>query len=302
MIRLEKNGATAEISPLGAEMRVYRTPDGKDRLWNGNPDVWAGVSPVLYPIIGALKNQVVRIGGQEYATPRHGFARTMPFQLVEQEPDSCAFMLEDTPDTRKAYPFAFRLTVRHRLLDNGFSTEFEVENAGKIKCSGENTLNAKMPFVIGGHPGFTCPMNEGEAFSDYRVVFEKEEQGRSMLCTPDGLLDGTEIVPLGADCRTLALDYPSFDQKDTYVFAGLNSRSVKLVHKDTGKGLRFSFPNSPVLAIWTKPDANAPYVCLEPWNGLPALVDETGDFEDKPYHIVLAPGKSFRVEYRMEII
>jgi len=346
MIQLKKNGAIAEISPLGAEMRVYRTPDGIDRLWSGNLDVWAGVAPVLFPVIGALKNQVVRIGGQEYPAPRHGFARNMPFQLTEHDTDSCAFVLEDTPDTRKVYPFAFRLIVRHRLLDNGFATEFEVENRGGIANAGElagfgkianaaaltnadeeatagkedisgetdnarktkdvgNTIkisNTKMPFLIGGHPGFACPMNPGEDFSDYCVIFEKEEQGRSLLFAPGGLMGGAEIVHLGADRRTLALDHAIFDHKDTLVFAGLNSRSVKLVHKDTGKGLRFSFPNSPVLAIWTKPDANAPYVCLEPWNGIPAMVEETGDFEDKPYHVAIGVGERFRAGYGVEML
>ena len=292
MILLEKNGAVAEIAEMGAEMRAYRSADGKERLWSGDPAVWAGVAPVLFPVIGCLKNGVVAIAGKEYAIPKHGFAKLMSFQLATQKEDECAFVLEDTEETRAVYPFAFRLTVRHRMLEKGFSTEYCVENCG----------DTPMPFLVGGHPGFVCPMNEGEAFTDYQVVFEKEEEGRNLLYAPGALMGGEEIVDMGADHRTVGLDYSIFDQKDTLVFAGLKSRSVKLVHKNTGKGIRFSFPESTVLAIWSKPNANAPYVCIEPWNGIPAMVEETGNFEDKPYHIMLAPGQSFASTHQMEVL
>lgn len=292
MIRLEKNGAIAEIQEMGAEMRRYRTRDGKERLWSGNSETWAGVAPVLFPVIGNLKNNMVRFAGIECTPPKHGFAKVTAFEVVDLQPDACSLKIETTPELREMYPFPFRLTVTHRLLDNGFVTSYDVDNLG-----GET-----MHFTIGGHPGFTCPMNEGEAFTDYQVRFETEEEGVNLLYTPSGLMGGTERVDMGADHRTLALNYETFDQKDTLVLMGLASRSVELVHQETGKGLRFSFPQSNTLAIWTKPHHNAPYVCLEPWNGVPALEDETGNMEDKPYHIALAAGERFHTEHCMEVI
>ena len=252
MIRLSFNGATAEVAEKGAEMRAFRTKDGKNLLWSGDPLVWPEVSPLLFPVVGRLKNGAVRLAGREYSIPMHGFARDMTFALKEQTANHCTLILEDSAETREIYPFAFRLAVTHRMTEMGFLTEYVVENRGK----------AVMPFVVGGHPGFACPMNEGEAFSDYRVVFSKEEEGRSLLCMPGGLMGAAETIDLGTDHRTLTLSHAAFNRRGTFVFAGLNSRSVKLIHQRTGKGIRFSFPESPVLAIWTHPTANAPYVCL----------------------------------------
>ena len=292
MIRLKKQNVTAEIMEMGAEMRAYRTADGKNRLWSGDPAVWKGVAPILFPVIGSVKNQKVRINGKEWAVPKHGFARTSVFRVVRQSAEDCTLMMQDSPETLEVFPFAFALFVTHRLLDNGFVTEYRVENKS----------DEKMPFVIGGHPAFACPINEGEAFSDYQIIFDAEEEGRSQLCTANGLLEGEEILDLGADKRTLALDYDMISRRDTLVLAGLNSRGVMLRHKDTRKGFRFVFPESPVLAIWTKPHAKAPYICLEPWNGLPGFEKETGDFEDKPYHVSLSPGEIFCTSYRMETV
>lgn len=290
MIRLEKNGAIAEIELLGAEMRRYQTADGRERLWCGNTTAWNGVAPVLFPAIGAIKDGTACFGGNAYATPRHGFAKQMAFQLQEQGADFCSLTITDTPDTLAVYPFAFTLTVTHRLLEKGFVTEFRVFNP-----------NAEtMHFCLGGHPGFTCPMQDGEAFEDYIVRFEKKEQGTLRKCIPDGLLREEEWADLGEDGQTLALRYGDFDARDTFIFLGLESRKVELVHKDTGKGMRFSFPSSNTLAVWTRPEAHAPYVCLEPWNGVPAFADETGHFEDKPYHVALGPGESFQMQYEAE--
>ena len=292
MIRLEKNGAIAEIEEMGAEMRAYRTADGKDRLWSGNADVWAGVAPVLFPVIGCMKNQTVRIAGKEYNIPKHGFAKISRFEVEEQKADECTLVLKDTPETREMYPFSFRLAIIHRITENGFSTEYQVENRS----------DSPMPFLIGGHPGFVCPMNKGELFEEYQVVFDQEEEGNNLLYAPGALMGGAEKVDMGEDKRRIGLKHAIFDEKDTLVLAGLNSRSVKLLHKDTGKGIRFSFPESTVLAIWSKPNAQAPYVCLEPWNGIPGMVEETGNFEDKPYHITLAPGETFSSSHSMETI
>jgi len=292
MIRLFLNGVVAEVAEKGAEMRVFQTKDAKNHLWSGDEQVWGEVTPILFPVVGRLQNGTVRIDGQELPIPMHGFAKDMTFTVQEQETDHCTLFLEDSAETRKIYPFAFRLSVSHHIIGKGFVTEYSVENLG----------NSVMPFVIGGHPGFICPMNAGEVFSDYHIIFEKEEEGRNLLCMPDGLMGAEEVIDLGLDHRTLALSYDTFSHKGTLVFSGLNSRSVKLIHQRTGRGIRFSFPASPVLAIWTHSTANAPYICLEPWNGLPAMVNETGDFEDKPFHVALEPGGLFRAGYLVELL
>ena len=248
MICFQYKGAEMTIDQLGAEMRSFTTADGRDWLWRGSPDSWKSSAPVLFPAIGALKNGGATIDGQFYAVPRHGFAKFQMFELLEQKEDAISFILKQNEETKKVYPFDFALTVTYRFLENGFEACFAVENQ----------TEREMPFLIGGHPGFNCPMNTGEHFEDYVLYFEKEETVGTSLCNNEAHnLDGTEPIPFEADRRTLALKHADYDRLDTYVLCDLNSRSVDLIHKDTRKGLRVSF-DMPVLAIWTMPEKNAP--------------------------------------------
>ena len=292
MITLQYNGAEMTIAKLGAEMRSFVTADGRDWLWRGSAESWKSSAPVLFPAIGALKDGGATIAGTFYPVPRHGFAKFQHFELLEQGDDFATFALSQNEETKKVYPFDFLLKVTYRFLANGFEARFAVENRSE----------KDMPFLIGGHPGFNCPMKDGEAFEDYVLVFEKEETVETQLNNNAAHnLDGTEPVPFEADRRTLPLKHSDFDRLDTYILSGLNSRAVELIHKDTRKGIRFSF-DMPVLAIWTMPQKNAPYVCIEPWQGSPAYANETGRFEDKPYHASIKPGETFACGYKMEII
>lgn len=292
MINLKYNGAEMKIALTGAEMKSYKDANGHEYIWPGHPEFWKGSAPVLFPAIGALKDGGTTIAGEWYAVPRHGFVREMKFEVTEQGDDFVTLSICQTEETKKVYPFDFVLSVTYRFLPKGFETKFTVKNAS----------DRVMPFLIGGHPAFLCPMNEGEAFEDYIVHFCSEEKGETVLCGgPGHTLEGTEPVDLGSDKRTLQLDHKEFDRLDTFIFAGLNSKAVDLIHKETRKGIRFSY-DMDVLAIWTMPNKNAPYVCLEPWQGCPAFADETGRFEDKPYHVELGANETYTCSYRMETI
>lgn len=292
MICLEHEGAQLRVAELGGEVRGYRGPDGTEYFWSGDPAVWKGVSPVLFPAIGALKDGGASIAGVRYPVPRHGFARNLPFRVTEQGEDFVTLTLSETAETKRLYPFDFALSVTHRLCTDGFETRFTVENH----------TGREMPFLIGGHPAFACPVGGEGCFEDYVLRFEKLENGRVSLCNLDShLIDRTAQAPLETDMRTLPLCHADYDRIDTYIFDGLESRAVDLVHRQTGRGIRLTF-DMPVLAVWTMPDKNAPYVCLEPWQGMPALTDETGRFEDKPYHVSLGVGQAFTCGYRMRIL
>ncbi|MDD3412026.1 MAG: aldose 1-epimerase family protein [Eubacteriales bacterium] len=290
-LNLHRGGASAMVTTLGAEMRRYVSEDGTSRLWSGDAAVWSGVSPHLFPVIGNLKDGQVYFGGKPYATPKHGIARHSEFAVLRQSEDSCTLRLQNSPETEKVYPFAFAFDVTHQLAERGFTVTYEVENRSE----------ADLPFTLGGHPAFTCPMKEGERFEDYIVRFAEPEEGTSLLVNQRGLIEGKETIEL-ENGRELALRYEDFDQKDTLLFAGLKSRAVELVHRQTGHGLRFSFPAFSTLAVWSKPSAHAPYVCIEPWIGLPAFADEKPGFEHKPYHIEMKPGESYSAWYGMETI
>ena len=271
MITIEHNGAQLRVAELGGELRGYRDAAGTEYLWSGDPAVWKGVSPVLFPAIGALKDGGATIEGVRYPVPRHGFARELPFRVSEQGDDFITLTLTETAETKRLYPFDFALNVTHRLCADGFETRFTVENH----------TGRDMPFLIGGHPAFACPVGGEGCFEDYVLRFEKPEDGHVSLCDlATHLVDRIAPAPLEADMRTLPLRHADYDRVDTFIFDGLNSRSVDLVHRETGHGIRLSF-DMPVLAVWTMPGKNAPYVCLEPWTGCATQTIEGDDFRRK---------------------
>lgn len=276
-ITLSRGGLEAAVQTRGGELVSLRR-GGTEYIWGGDPAFWSGQNPILFPIVGSLKNGQVDIGGQIFRMSRHGFARQSEFTPLEQGGDFAVLELCQSAETLECYPFPFSLRVRHQLLEDGFSTTFTVENAG----------SAPMPFCIGAHTAFRCPLAEGERFEDYRLVFQRREDATTLLLTPEGLIrDGAEEPMLSGG--VLPLDYGTFRRLDTVIFQNLQSRSVSLVHRDTGRGVRMDFSQFPLVAFWTKP--GAPFLCLEPWQGCAAFEGETGRFQDKPFAVTLAPGE-----------
>lgn len=289
--QLKYGSTTATVRQKGAQITSFKGADGREVIWQADPAVWAQHAPVLFPVCGSVRDNRIRIGGTFYPMPKHGFTREPEFELNHLGEDFVDLVLKDTPDTRKMYPFSFAFHVTYRLFEGGYTTTFLVENRS----------DKTMPVCLGGHPGFACPMEEGAAFSDYELIFDKPESG--MICmAPDGyLIDGEEKLAAFTDDHTLPLDHSLFE-KDALLFAGLNSRAVKLVHKTSGKGIYFEFPKMEVLAVWTKPGANAPYVCLEPWHGMPGRVCDGDDFETKPYVTLLNPGMVYTSWFTAKLI
>lgn len=290
-MELQYAGAKATVAERGAELLSYTAKDGREYLWSGDPAVWSGHSPLLFPVIGNVKGGQVRFGGKAYPMPKHGLVRGAEFRLLAQGADFVEMGLAADQATLRSYPFHFLLRVRHTLLPDGFATAFIVENQGE----------ERMPFCIGGHPAFVCPMRAGERFEDYLVRFAEVETGENTLVNKDGFVDGKEMLPGFQDSDTLPLDYEMIAARDTLIFERPRSRKVWLVHRDTGAGISFSFPNFDVLALWTMPGKRAPYLCLEPWSGLSSLANESGNFEDRPYVRWLEPGETYQTGYEMRV-
>ncbi len=289
-IELKYGKTTAIISRKGAQMTSFKGNDGREVIWQADPKVWASHAPVLFPVMGNVKDGKVIIDGATYPMSKHGFCREADFDVAKIGDDFVDLVLTPNDNTRSMYPFDFAFHVVYTLFENGFRTDFVVENKSE----------KEMPFCVGGHPAFIVPMEEGSAYTDYQLIFPCEEEGRSLLVAT-GFVDGEEIVPL-ENGRILPLKHDWFDEKDTLVFAEMSSRSVDLVHKDSGKGLRISYPKMEVLAVWSKPVTHGDYVCLEPWHGLPSLANESCRFEEKPYVTILAPGMSHQCGYTVELI
>ena len=189
------------------------------------------------------------------------------------------------------YPFPFRLAVEQRLTDGGFATAVTVTNTG----------TAPMPFCLGAHTGFRCPLAEGERFEDYELVFPERETCPTLLLR-DGLLDRPAAMPCLEDRDTFPLDYRWFDQLDTVILEGLKSRSVTLRGRKSGKGVRVSFAGFPMLAFWTMPGKKAPYLCIEPWHGCAASWSEGPEFAGKPHCITLSPGQAHTLAYQADTL
>ncbi len=290
-IGLKRGEYTGAVETVGGELVSFRDGQGVEYIWQGDPQFWQGRNPNLFPIVGALKDGTVCVNGEPFHMGRHGFARQSEFSLVEQGEDYVVLELRESPETLKQYPFAFILRVRHQLTDNGFYTQFEVQNPGET-----NLL-----FCIGAHTGINCPLKKGERFEDYCLVFDEVENLKPLIPTTQGLLSTGRFGPGMKDTDTIALDHKVFDQVDTLIFEGLRSKGVTLRHKDGGSEVHMDFGAFPMIAFWTMPNVNAPYICLEPWQGCAAWEDESGEFADKTHVIQLSPGEVKKLMYTLEV-
>lgn len=289
---LKNEKYTAAAATHGGELVSFRDGEGTEYLWQGDPAYWAGRDPILFPVVGALKDGVVDSANGPCRMGRHGFARNSEFVLVRQRPDSVTLQLTESAETLAQYPYPFRLRVTHALTDTGFETAYAVKNTG----------SSPMPFCIGGHTAFNCPLRPGEAFEDYRLAFDRREYARSVAVRPGGLLGGFLEPEYLWDTDAIPLRHAIFDGADTLIYDGLASGGVSLVHRDTGRGLRMDLGEFPMLGVWTMPEKNAPYICIEPWQGCGAYVDETGRFEDKPHAVVLAPGEEKILRFSVDLL
>ncbi len=291
-IELRKGALRGAVETMGGELVSFQDSAGTEYLWQGDPAIWSGRDPILFPIVGALKDGTVETDRGTCRLARHGFARRMEFTPVQQGEDFVTLQLRDTPETLEQYPYPFQLRVTHRLTDSGFATAYEVTNTG----------DGPMPFCIGGHTAYRCPLYPGERFEDYSLVFDEKEDAPSIAVRSGGLLGGTLDEPYLRGTDRIALRHEIFDRADTLIFDGLRSKAVRLVNEKTGRGVRVDFGQFPMLGIWTMPDKNGSYLCIEPWQGCGAYEDETGRFEDKPHAVVLAPGQTKRLEFSAQVL
>lgn len=289
---LRKGGITAAAADRGGELISLRDQTGTEYIWGGDPAYWAGRNPVLFPIVGGLRDGTVRCKGAPCRMGRHGFARNSVFSVEDRGEDFIVLGLRESPETLEQYPFCFFLRVRHQLLDNGFSTSFQVENTDSVP----------LPFCIGAHTAFRCPLLEGERFEDYQIIFDQPENIPSRLLDARGCIrhDRTEDILRGTG--VIDLNHALFDRIDTAIFDRPCSRGVSLRHRETGRGVHLDFGGFPMVAFWTKANASAPFICLEPWHGCAAVDNESGAMEEKPYCVSLEPGKRKTLTYTVTLL
>lgn len=290
--QLKNAGMTAEVETLGGELVSLRDAAGVEYIWQGNAAYWPGRNPVLFPIVGKLMEGKVVSAQGLCEMPQHGLARRREFSVADRGEDFVEFCLVSDEESLRQYPHAFELRVRHDLTERGFTTRFTVRNPG----------GAELPFCIGAHTGFNCPLAEGEDFEDYALVFSAAEDTDAVGIGPGGYLsrEAGEAALRGTD--TIPLRYEVFDRRDTLIFDGLRSDAVKLVNRKTGRGVEMDLSGFPMAAFWTPPGKRAPFICLEPWQGCSAYADDSGRFEDKAHCVRLAPGETYTAAYAVSVL
>jgi galactose mutarotase-like enzyme len=277
-----------EVAIKGAELQsIYNKQNGLQYLWSGDPAYWGKHSPVLFPIVGELKNKSYLHKGKAYELSRHGFARDMNFEVTEEDGSSITLSLESSEQTLQVYPFPFKLSITYLLRGNILEIQFLVLNTGE----------EKMFFSLGGHPAFKIPLVDGTAFEDYQLVFEEKESVGRWPITPEGLLE-TNPVPLLQNQDVLPLKKELFTS-DAIVLKGLRSKSVSIKSAKTTHGVKVDFDNFPYLGIWETKGGD--FVCIEPWCGIADSVDATGNIAEKEGINSLNSGEKFAVGYRVEL-
>lgn len=284
LIRIENDHLAVTVSSLGAEMQALASKDGRDWLWNGDAAWWTGRSPILFPIVGKAPSDTLAISGQTYPMAQHGIARRLEFSLVESTATSCRHELVSTPETRKAYPFDFRLTLEHALDGNRLSVTAEVSN----------TSDTPLPFGIGFHPAFLWPLPGAQA-KPHHVTLDNGAEPL-VIQLEGGLIGRTlDISPFTAG--RLDLDHSLFEN-DALIFPEGAGNGL-IFAADGGPALHFTFDNLPNIALWQKP--GAPFLCVEPWHGMAAHAGGTAELVERPFTVALAAGDSMRFGFTVEI-
>ena len=260
--KIENAFVGVEVDELGAQLHsLRRRKDGYEYLWQGDPAVWAGQAPTLFPIVGTLLENRFLVEGRAYSMQRHGFARRKRFYCVDQSPDSLVFSLTDDEETRAQYPYSFELRIAYVLRERTLHITHTVLNRGA----------EPMYFSIGAHPSFCCELGDC-------IRLECREEGlRTLRIDADGLLLG-ESFPVPGDGREIVLTRELFE-KDALIFSGLRSRSVTLERRRFGRVVTVTLGGAPYLGVWAKP--GAPFVCIEPWYGIADSRERVPDLSRK---------------------
>jgi galactose mutarotase-like enzyme len=282
---LRSGAIEATIKAHGAELCSLKDPQGVELIWQAGA-AWPRHAPLLFPIVGRLKNDQLRHRGKTYPMTQHGFARDQVFEWMERDATSCSLVLHDNAATRAHYPFAFRLAVAYRLQADGLDVTLTITNTG----------DEVLPASIGAHPAFNWPLIEGAAKDSYGLVFSNNEV-HPIRRLKNGLMrEKPELSPIRG--RTLPLSEQLFDD-DAIILDRVASSSVRYA-SDCGPSLDVSWSGFRELGFWSKP-GGAPFLCIEPCRGLASPADFDGEFADKPGVMQIGPGASQELSYRVAI-
>jgi len=297
MIVLKSDQLNVEFQTLGGALSSIKDKEGVEYLWQGDPTYWSGQAPVLFPICGSVRNDTVLYdkedGSQiEGKIPRHGLVRKKEFTLVEQTEHSVTFAIEDDEEMYANYPYHFRLEITYTVTGKTIRTQYKIYNKESEKS---------MPYFIGGHPGFNCPLLDDEVYEDYYLEFEKPETCTVPKPFPEtGMLDLKDRNSWLNNQKEIDLNYDFFSY-DAVTLDELESRTVALRSRKHDKGLKLHFKEFPNLIVWSTLN-KGPFIALEPWSGLSTSIEEGDRLEDKKDVKILKPGRFEQLGFDIVIL
>lgn len=276
---IENEHLLVKIKSTGAELAsIINNQTQLEYMWGAGP-AWAKSSPILFPIVGTLKDNTYTYKNKTYQLPRHGFARDEAFEVEQSQKDSITFLLSSSAASLEKYPFHFELRISYQLKQDEVFVTYQVTNAG----------NEEMYFSLGAHPAFTVPVTNALQFDDYYLQFNRKEKASRWPITKEGLID-LKSTPLLIDTDRLDLTRQLF-YEDAIVLKKLNSELIILKTDKDEHGLEFHFKGFPFMGLWAAKDAN--FICIEPWCGIADSVNHNHDFTSKEGIEKIAAGTSW---------
>lgn len=282
--RLENDAIRIEIESHGAELKsLVKKETGTEYMWCADPEYWGRTSPVLFPLVGNVSGKQYRTKGKIYDMGQHGFARDMEFTLESQKDNEIWFVLHSNEETLAKYPYEFVLKLGYRLDGAKVEVLWHVENPSE----------EELPFAIGGHPAFYCPVTSGVKQSDCYIQFDVA--GPLKCSTIDGYLVGDRVDTYELEDGMLRIDEHLFDN-DALIIEKQNIKKVSLCDPKKQVFLTIEL-DAPLFGIWRPADPGAPFVCIEPWYGRSDRIGYAGELRDREYENVLAAGENWDAGY-----
>ena len=278
---IENEYLSVTVTTWSAQVKsVIRKCDGVEHMWQADKDHWGYHAPILFPHAGKVVDDVIECKGQTFPSGQHGFARLMDHELVAKDENMVMLELRSDDETRKHFPYEFRLVSTFTLEGDTLHHTLTVENQDP----------EEMPFGIGFHPAFAIPFDDKHTATDYEFRFSDMESPVCLNCRPHGLVHGN-VYLMPANIDTIPIDEHLFDN-DSHCMINLRSKTLGVYEKDTGRAVVCDISDFPYTLLWSKPGMPR-FVCIEPWHSLPSPEGGSRRWEDKEAAAILAPGESW---------
>ncbi|MGM0217160.1 aldose 1-epimerase family protein [Enterococcus sp. AZ126] len=286
-VQIENEFLIATIAEDGAELVSLKSKENNiEYIWQGDPAFWGRHAPVLFPIVGRLKDDQYTYENQTYPMSQHGFARDSLFEVIEHASELVSLSLKSNKETKKVYPFDFELILSYALEENNLVVHYQIENTG----------TSDMYFSIGGHPAFNVPLEPELTFDDYYLSFSPKKSRTQIPLV--GPLADFEHKTLGQTNTSLAIRRELF-KDDAIIFETKGVNAFTIETDEGPHSISLSYTDMPYVGIWSPYPQEAPFVCIEPWCGIADEVHATGNLVDKKGINKLTAADIFKTHYTL---